>query len=48
MITVVCISVLPNQFWYAKELDTDFNFYQAEGVGLSDPIYFIDTKIENL
>ena len=48
MITVVCINVLPNQFWYAKELDTDFNFYQAEGVGLSDPIYFIDTKIENL
>ena len=48
MITVVCINVLPNQFWYAKELDTDFNFYQAEGVGLSDPIYFIDTKIEEL
>ena len=48
MITVICINVLPKQFWYAKELDTDFSFYQAEGVGLSNPIYFIDTKINAL
>ena len=48
MITVVCIDVLPNQFWYAKQLDTDYNFYKAEGVGDSDPVYFIDTQIEQL
>ena len=48
MITVICIMVLPKQFWYAKELNTEFSQYQDEGGPLSESQNFIDTKIEDL
>ena len=41
--TAVSIEVLPNQFWYAKKLDTEYNQVQAEG-----PETFIDAKIVDL
>ena len=41
--TAVSIEVLPNQFWYAKKLDTEYNQVQAEG-----PETFIDAKIGDL
>ena len=41
--TAVSIEVLPNQFWYAKKLDSQFKQVLAEG-----PETFIDAKIVDL
>ena len=43
LMTAVSIEVLPNQFWYAKKLDSQFKQVLAEG-----PETFIDAKIVDL
>ena len=44
LLITLCVQVIPEQFWYAKRLDTEF-----AGVSSSmSPTLFIDTKIADL
>ena len=49
--TVLCVRVYPHQYFYAAELDNDYEDLYASGLSKlnqRDPKYFIDTKIEDL
>ena len=53
LMIVICIEVMPNQFWYAYDIEKEFVGYQEEsatltGLYLGDPVVFADAKIVEL